>query len=340
MRCKKNGRAFTLIELLVVIAIIAILIGLLLPAVQKVRDAANRVKCQNNLKQIGLALHNYEGVFQHFPEAGVYPVGMTSPDSYSTLCRLLPYVEQSNTYMLVDLNASAISQPTVVAQRIPIYLCPSERNDKARASVPVRYPLNYGANFGTWFVYDPNTGLGGNGAIRMNKGTTTADFTDGLSNTVGFSEVKAYGNYLLGPAQPNALNVPPPNTPADLLAYGGSLKTEITHTGWTEGQTFQTGLTFVFPPNTYVEYISAGVSYDVDYVSSRDGSSATNLSYASMVSRSYHGGGIVNTLLMDGSVRSVSSTISQATWRASARATAAKSSATIDAGRFRCARGW
>jgi prepilin-type N-terminal cleavage/methylation domain-containing protein/prepilin-type processing-associated H-X9-DG protein len=309
-------KAFTLIELLVVIAIIAILIGLLLPAVQKVREAAARIQCSNNLKQIGLALHNYESTNKRFPPAGLYPVGATSPDTYSALSRILPYVEQGNVYQLVDLNASAISQPTVVMQRIPIYLCPSEVNDKARdTSTPVRYPLNYGANVGTWFVYDPSTGRGGNGAIPMNQMLRVGDYSDGMSNTVGFAEVKAYGAYLFGNTALPA-NAPVPNSPAEQLALNGSLKANVTHTGWTEGQTFQTGVTFVQTPNTNVPFTDATGTYDVDYVSSRDGSSATRLSYAAMTARSYHSGGLVNVLLMDGSVRSVNSTISLATWRA------------------------
>src|SRR5205807_2289124 len=119
--------------------------------------------------------------------------------------------------------------------------------------------------------------------------------------------------YLLGTG-PNTLNVPPPASPAALLALGGSLKANVAHTGWTEGQTFQTGLTFVFTPNTTVAYTDSTGAYDVDFVSNRDGSSATRPSYAAMTARSYHGGGIVNVLLMDGSVRSVSSSISLATW--------------------------
>ncbi len=316
LRFRKQATGFTLIELLVVIAIIAVLIGLLLPAVQKVREAAARIHCQNNLKQMMLACHNHESSFKKFPPNGVYPVGATSPDSYSIHARILPYIEQSNLYALVDLNASAISQPTVVAQRIAIYMCPAEVNDVARTSVPVRYPMTYGANVGTWFVYDPNTGTGGEGAFPMNRGLRAADFLDGMSNTIGFAEVKAYGNYLLGTGMPNVLNAPIPNTPADVLAFGGSLKTNITHTGWTEGQTFQTGVTFVLTPNTEVLYTNATGTYDVDYVSSRDGSSATRYSYAAMTSRSYHASGIVNTALMDGSVRSVAKDISLTTWRA------------------------
>src|SRR6201989_1208168 len=100
-------RGFTLIELLVVIAVIAILIGLLLPAVQKIREAAARLKCQNNLHQIGLALHNYESTDHTFPPRGVYPQANTASDNWSVHAQLLPYIEQANLYKLVDFTQAA-----------------------------------------------------------------------------------------------------------------------------------------------------------------------------------------------------------------------------------------
>src|SRR5262249_7404647 len=171
LRLKGKRSAFTLIELLVVIAIIAVLIGLLLPAVQKVRAAAARIKCANNLKQIGWALHTFEGTNSHSPPNGVYPINATAADSYSALARILPYIEQANLYLLVDLNAPANVQNAVTSQRIPIYLCPSEVNDRPKPPTGTqsitRYPLNYAANQGTWLVWDPATGLGGHGAIGL-----------------------------------------------------------------------------------------------------------------------------------------------------------------------------
>src|SRR3954454_21148910 len=96
-------RGFTLIELLVVIAIIAVLVALLLPAVQQAREAARRVQCKNNLKQMGLALHNYLDVYTCFPPLGCYPAAAVGQwKTFSAQARLLPYLEQANLQNLID----------------------------------------------------------------------------------------------------------------------------------------------------------------------------------------------------------------------------------------------
>jgi prepilin-type N-terminal cleavage/methylation domain-containing protein/prepilin-type processing-associated H-X9-DG protein len=319
---------FTLIELLVVIAIIAILIGLLLPAVQKVREAAARLKCQNNLKQLSLAVHNYESAIGYYPPSMLAPVGAafaTNNGSWSIHGRILHYIEQGNAGVRVNLEAPWDQQLAsgVPQTRIPVFICPSEVNDRVRtnASGPYVYPNNYGFNFGTWLVWDPATGQGGDGCFFPNAMLTPARITDGLSNTLMIAEVRAFTPYSRN------LNTPgSPTPPADAAAVaalvalapdkkmGAVTNSNTGHTEWPDGRVHHSGFTTVLTPNTAVASSVTGAPDWADVNLQQEGRSATIPTYAAITARSYHTG-LVNVAMMDGSVRSVQNGISLQTWR-------------------------
>ncbi len=184
----KCGRrsGFTLIELLVVIAIIAILIGLLLPAVQKVREAAARMKCQNNLKQIGLAAHNYHDANFRFPSGGLPPTAV-SGSQFSALTQMLPYLEQDNVYKIVDFSRPPQDPLNDAARNVIIstFRCPSDVESPLPA---LGGATNYLPNTGTLpnFVI-PGQGLF-NGMFYVNAWVKFGDIADGTSNTAFYSE--------------------------------------------------------------------------------------------------------------------------------------------------------
>ncbi|MBC7856534.1 MAG: DUF1559 domain-containing protein, partial [Pirellulaceae bacterium] len=272
--------AFTLVELLVVIAIIGVLVALLLPAVQFARESARRASCQNNLRQLGLALHNFEGTLRKFPSSWkpTAPVG-TRVDGWSAQAQLLPYMEQGSIYSFMNFDISYTLHPPmpninppakISAMKVPVLLCPTENRTRIRADtagVAEHAPLNYGANLGIWLVFDPATQKGGEGAFTPMHPTAGGDVTDGSSNTIAFSEVKTYTAYYRNAALAN----PPAPVPASVCSMGGQFKTDSGHTEWVDGRAHQTGFTSLFGPNTEVACNVGGIQYDIDWSNQQEG---------------------------------------------------------------------
>lgn len=320
----KRRQGFTLVELLVVIAIIGILVALLLPAVQAAREAARRMSCQNNLRQLGLALHNYENTYRTFPPSTVSDGGSAN-QPWSAQSFLLPFLEGNNTYDRINfsvgyhngVNAALFPPHGVAASRINVLACPSDPNLRPRLNSstgqPEHFPLCYGVNVGAYFVYNPPTRQEGGGAFAPNTQIGPAGFLDGLSNTLALSEVKAYTPRFHDATLP----LVPPADPTAVAGSisGGAWSPNSGHTEWVCGRAIHTGFTTTFTPNTKVPYSVGGVLYDIDVSSHREGVSPTLPTFAVITSRSYHPAG-VNSLLMDSSVRSMANTIDLTVWRA------------------------
>lgn len=320
-----NG--FTLVELLVVIAIIGTLVGLLLPAVQSAREAARRSSCQNNLREMGVALHNHESARRSFPPSG-QAVATAGSAPWSGQALLLPYTEGDTLFKKIDFskpygdqaNKDLFPPNGVSALRIPSLCCPSDPGIRSRlntaSGLPEHFPLSYGLSTGLFKVYDPTTKTDGGAAFAPFTPLRANAFTDGLSKTIALSEVKAFAPRAQDLT--SLTDTPPATAEAAGALVDASKFAETGHTEWVCGRVLHIGFTATFPPNTFVPYThSDGRLYDVDICSTREGATPAATTYAAVTSRSHHGG-IVSTAFMDGSVRTIANTIDASVWKAMA----------------------
>lgn len=308
--------AFTLVEMLVVVAIIGVLIALLLPAIQSAREAARRAACSSNLRQLGQAMQNFESARGHFPPS-YYGSG-----EWSVLTLITPYLEQDALFEKMDFNKPydqiLVNGKQISAIRIPVYQCPSELRSQIRINGARSFiPNNYGVNMGTWLVWDPaangGKGAGGDGVFAPLFGMQAQRIGDGLSNTLCAAEVKTYTNYYRNAGTPSPETIP--NSPADICPLATGEFKDTGHTEWTDGRVHHIGFTTVFAPNTNVQ---CNGKTNVDYNSWQERkvpNPSNHKTYAAITARSHHPG-LVQVVMMEASVRTISNDIDLPTWRA------------------------
>ena len=316
-RRRTSARGFTLIELLVVIAIIAVLIALLLPAVQQARESARKTQCKNNLKQIGLALHNYESTFT------LLPPGFIGTNNASTHTQMLPFFDQANAFNLfnfnVDLNTAAQNQ-AAREQKLSMFMCPSQPTPPAFILTGTQCPsgcgmTNYMQSLGANANYAGGTG---SGPFGRNLGARFRDILDGLSNTGMFAEI------LIGPATTSGSQI--------VVAAGSPdeyrVATDLPFATWDASSTGDTvpvaacdnRATPAWPYRGKQYYRGIVVTTFYSHTMTpnsrlRDCVRGTGLDRGHLAARSMHGGG-AHFVLCDGSVRFVSDNINLAIWRA------------------------
>jgi prepilin-type N-terminal cleavage/methylation domain-containing protein/prepilin-type processing-associated H-X9-DG protein len=343
MTVSRSQRGFTLIELLVVIAIIAVLIALLLPAVQAAREAARRSQCVNNLKQIGLALHNYLSSINTFPPGRFNTHVAGNGNVWGAYSQLLPQLEQQALYNSFNFGlapeleaslASAAANSTGAATFINALLCPTDSAPAVLITVggenyaSHNYDLNVGSTYPLMEIFpagfsSPFSGPP-NGPFFENRGVGPADFLDGMSNTAAVSETirsMASSTYATDRLRvflvtgDNKMTGPPLTSDADYASLCLSLPANTTQFQATKGIRWHYGApghtlyNHRRPPNDPQPDCRGGLPHS--------DKSDPNWSYLSLnvTARSWHSGGI-NTLMADGHVQFIKNSINLATWQA------------------------
>jgi prepilin-type N-terminal cleavage/methylation domain-containing protein/prepilin-type processing-associated H-X9-DG protein len=337
-RSNHRRRGFTLIELLVVIAIIAVLIALLLPAVQAAREAARRTQCVNNLKQIGLALHNYHSIQDSFPMGAslgyLDPWFTQAKQNFSTQAALLPQLEGSALYNAINFNWGADELPTatmawfanstVISAQVKAFLCPSDPGGGGSYT----NSNNYFASIGTTC----NLTNGGSGVASLADHPTTGVFafqqsygfrnvTDGTSNTIAFSE-STVGNPNQQRGQKN-IGMTNVAIPAASLLLDASSNMAQTLAGlracdqaWnnrSSGVDVQRGKNWAHAGVAFTMFNTIATPNSIDDTWAYCGNTGSGALSVYSEADSFHPGG-VNTLMTDGSVRFIKDTVNRMTW--------------------------